>query len=175
MSLKKFAMIPVIIGVLAFCIQLLDQLLSPSMPPEGNVGFSWICFQSWAVYFFSGCNVKGGVKALIAYTIGVLASILIMLAGGAMSCSLGFFATPLAVGIVAFAAIFLERNDWTSLIPALFIGAGAFFAFMSYVPGATFGIASLTILVYCVIGLVFGYITVTLRTKYEEQVKRGKQ
>lgn len=175
MSLKKFAMIPVIIGVLAFCIQLIDQLLSPSMPPEGNIGFSWICFQSWAVYFFSGCNVKGGVKAFIAYAIGVLASILIMLAGGAMESSLGFFATPLAVGAIAFAALFLERNDWTSLIPALFIGAGAFFAFMSYVPGATFGIAGLTIMVYCTIGLVFGYITVVLRTKYEEHVKRGKR
>lgn len=174
MSLKKFAVIPVIIGVLAFFIQVLDQLLAPSMPPSPNVGFSWICFQSWAVYFFSGCTLKGGIKAFISYAIGIIASIAIMTMGGAMSSTLGFVAVPLAVGIIACAAIFLERNDWTSSIPALFIGAGAFFAFMNYVPGATFTNAGLTIMVYCLIGLVFGFVTVLLRTKYEEKVKSGK-
>ncbi len=171
MPLKKFVLIPVIIGILAFFIQVLDQLLSPVMPPAGNVGFSWICFQSWAVYFFSGCTVKGGIKAFISYAIGVIASILIMTMGGAMFPAIGFFAVPLAVGIIACAAIFLERNDWTSCIPALFIGAGAFFAFMNYVPGATFCNASLTIMVYCLIGLLFGFVTILLRSKYEEKVK----
>lgn len=170
MQLKKFVVIPVIIGVLAFAIQVLDQLLFASMPPEGNVGFSWICFQSWAVYFFAGCTVKGGVKAFIAYVIGIAASILIMTMGGALTSSLGFFAVPVAVGVVACAAIFLERNEWTALIPALFIGAGAFFAFMSYVPNATFCTAALTEIVYCLIGLVFGYITILLRSAYEKRV-----
>ena len=172
MSLKQFAVIPVIIGVLAFFIQVLDQVLSPYMPPS-NVGFSWICFQSWAVYFFSGCTLKGGVKAFISYAIGVVASIAIMTMGGALP-ALGFFAVPLAVGVIASAAIFLERNDWTSCIPALFIGAGAFFAFMSYVPGATFCNASFTIMIYCFIGLLFGFMTIYFRTKYEAKVK-GKQ
>ncbi|MDR2968778.1 MAG: DUF1097 domain-containing protein [Tannerellaceae bacterium] len=170
MSLKKFAVIPIIIGVLAFGIQVLDQLLSPFMPPA-NVGFSWICFQSWAVYFFAGCTPKGGLKAFISYGVGILASILIMEMGGAMSSSLGFFAVPLAVGIIACAAIFLERNEWTSSIPALFIGAGAFFAFMSYVPGASYTSAALTIMTYCVVGLVFGVVTILLRSKYEASVK----
>ncbi|MDR1161001.1 MAG: DUF1097 domain-containing protein [Tannerellaceae bacterium] len=171
MSLKQFAVIPIIIGVLAFGIQLLDQLLAPSMQPAVNKGFSWICFQSWAVYFFSGCTLKGGVKAFISYGLGIIASILIMLAGGAMTPCIGFFAVPLAVGVVACAAIFLERNEWTSCIPALFIGAGAFFAFMNYVDGATFTNASLTIMVYCFIGLLFGFLTVLLRSNYEKKVK----
>ena len=58
MTLKKFVLIPVIIGVLACLIQALDQLLYTSVPPEGNVGFSWISFQSWAVYFLAGCTVR---------------------------------------------------------------------------------------------------------------------
>lgn len=175
MSLKQFAIIPVIIGVLACGIQVLDQLLAPFMPPAGNVGFSWICFQSWAVYFFSGCTPKGGLKAFISYALGILVSILIMTMGDAMTPALGFFAVPVAVGIMACAAIFLERNDWTSCIPALFIGAGAFFAFMSYVPGATFAIATTTIMVYCFIGLFFGFITILLRSKYEEKVKEANE
>lgn len=172
MSLKKFVVIPLIIGVLAFFIQIVDQLLSPSMPPEGNVGFGWIAFQSWAVYFLAGCNVKGGIKAFISYGIGIIASILIMVLGGIFSTSLTFFGLPLAVGLIAFLAIFGERNEWTSLIPALFIGAGAFFGFMSYVPGATFGIAAFTIMVYCVIGLIFGFVTVALRSRYEAKVSK---
>ncbi|MDH6306370.1 hypothetical protein M2459_000357 [Parabacteroides sp. PF5-5] len=174
MSLKQFAVIPIIIGVLAFLIQVVDQLLAPMMPPATNVGFSWICFQSWAVYFFSGCTLKGGIKAFISYALGIIVSILIMTMGGAMSPILGFCAVPLAVGIMACAAIFLERNEWTSCIPALFIGAGAFFAFMNYVPGATFGNAAFTIMVYCFIGLLFGFITIFFRSKYEEKVKSGK-
>jgi hypothetical protein len=42
---------------------------------------------------------------------------------------------------------------------------------MNYVPGATFCNASLTIMVYCFIGLLFGFITVLLRSNYEKKVK----
>lgn len=171
MTLKKFVMIPAIIGVLAFLIQVLDQLLFASVPPEGNVGFSWIAFQSWAVYFLAGCTVRGGIKAFIAYAIGIAASIMIMLLGAAITPALGFFGVPLAVGAIAFCAIFCERIEWLSLVPALFIGAGAFFAFMSYVPNATFGTAALTEMIYCTIGLLFGYVTVTLRVAYEKKVE----
>lgn len=170
MSIQKFAIIPLIIGVLAFGIQLLDQLLSPVMPPLLNKGFSWICFQTWAVYFFSGSTLKGGIKALISYALGIMASVVIMKFGEGIIPFSGFFAVPLAVGIIAFAAIFLERNEWTSCIPALFIGAGAFFAFMNYVPGATFANAAFVIIVYCFIGLFFGFITTLLRSKYEKSV-----
>ena len=175
MTLKKFVLIPVIIGVLACLIQALDQLLYSSVPPEGNVGFRLISFQSWAVYFLAGCTVRGGIKAFIAYAIGIAASIVIMVIGGALTPALGFFAVPVAVGVIAFCAIFCERNEWLSLVPALFIGAGAFFAFMNYVPNATFCTAALTEMIYCTIGLLFGYITICLRTAYEKKVNAEKE
>lgn len=168
-ELRKFVMIPVMIGVLALFIQALDQWLSPMMQPTGNAGFSLISFQSWAVYFLAGCNIKGGIKAFLAYAVGIGASILIMLLGGALTPTLAFWAVPVAVGLIAFAVIFFEKVQWLSLIPALFIGAGAFFAFMSYVPGATFTNAAITELVYCAIGLVFGYVTIALRVAYEKR------
>lgn len=168
MSNKKFVVIPLIIGVLALLIQILDQLVSPLMPPSPNFGFSWIAFQAWAVYFLAGCNVKGGIKALIGYAVGITASILIMNMG-VWFAPLKFFSLPLAVGIVAFLLIFFEKTTWLNLIPSMFIGAGAYFAFMSYIPGATFTNAALTEMVYCVIGLIFGFITITLRTAYEKK------
>jgi len=168
-ELKKFVMIPVMIGVLALLIQAIDQWLSPIMQPSGNSGFSWISFQAWATYFLAGANVKGGIKTLLAYAAGIAGSIVIMLLGGALTPSLAFWGVPVAVGVIAFAVIFLEKVEWLSLIPALFIGAGAFFAFMSYVPGATFTNATITEIVYCAMGLVFGYITVSLRVAWENR------
>lgn len=170
-ELKRFIVIPIMIGILAFLIQVLDQWLSPLMQPQGNVGFSWISFQAWALYFLAGCNFKGGVKVFLAYVIGILGSILIMKLGGALTPTLGFWSVPAAVGIIAFMVIFFEKVEWLSLIPALFIGAGAFFAFMSYISGATFSNAAITELVYCAIGLLFGFVTVRLRSAYEKSVK----
>ena len=171
MSFKKFVVIPLIIAVLAFCIQLIDQVLSPVMSPKPNNGFCWIAFQAWAVYFLAGCTLKGGVRSLVGYVIGIGGSILIM--NLANVCSpLGFFSVALPVAVVACTLIFLERTAWWSdFIPAMFIGAGAFFAFMSYIPGATFVNAAITEFVYCILGLLFGFMTVTLRTAYEKRVK----
>jgi len=170
MSLKKFVIIPLIIAILAFLIQIVDQLVSPLMQPSPNNGFGWIAFQAWAVYFLAGCNIKGGIRALLGYGIGILASILIMKMSGIFAC-LAFFSVPLAVGLVAFSLIFFERTTWLNLIPAMFIGAGAYFGFMSYVSGATFLNAAITEMVYCIIGLTFGFITVVLRTIYEKYLK----
>ena len=168
-ELKKFVMIPVIIGILALLIIVTDQLLSPIMKPSPNNGFSWISFQAWAVYFFAGGNIKGGIKTFLAYAVGIGASILIMVLAGELSPALGFWSVPLAVGLIAFLVIFFEKVEWLSLIPALFIGAGAFFEFMNYVPGATFTNAAITELVYCAIGVLFGVITVNLRVAYEKR------
>lgn len=170
MSIKKFAIIPLIIGVLALLIQVVDQLLLSHVPPVGNSGFGWIAFQSWALYFLAGCDIKGGIKVLLGYIAGIAGSILIIKLGMAIP-SLGFFAFPVAVGVVAFAIIFLERTTWFSLVPAIFVGSGAFFAFMNYVPGATFGIAFTTEMIYCVIGLIFGVVTVKARGAYEASIK----
>ena len=171
MSLKKFVIIPLIIAVLAFLIQIIDQLLSPIMQPTPNNGFSWIAFQAWAVYFLAGCNIKGGIKALLGYGIGIFASILIMKIAGWFAC-FAFFSVPLAVGLIAFSLIFFERTNWLNLIPAMFIGAGAYFGFMNYISGATYLNATITEMVYCIIGLIFGVITIALRTIYEKFVNK---
>ena len=168
-ELKKFVMIPVIIGILAFLLIFIDQLLSPIMNPSPNNGFSWISFQAWAVYFFAGGNIKGGIKSFLAYALGIAASILIMLLAGGLAPVMGFWSVPVAVSIIAFVVIFFEKVEWLNLIPALFIGAGVFFAFMNYVPGATFSNAAITELVYCIIGLLLGFATVSLRVAYEKR------
>ncbi|BDD10231.1 hypothetical protein FUAX_26630 [Fulvitalea axinellae] len=174
MSFKKFIIIPLMVAALAFTIQALDQVLHSYVPPEGNLGFGWIAFQAWAMYFLAGCDLKGGVKTFLGYVMGILASIGIMTIGGQLG-DLGFWAFPVAVFIIVIPVMCLEKIQWLDFIPALFVGAGVFFAFMSYVPGATFTSATITELIYCVIGLFYGFMTVSLRGAYEAKVNAGQE
>jgi len=171
MKLSTFLPIAIFIGIQALLIQVVDQLLAPVMPPAGNAGFGWIAFQAWAMYFMAGCTPEGGAKALAGYGWGVIASILIMLLGGAFSGA-GFWAFPLALLILVPPVICLELAvSPLNFVPAVFIGAGVYFGFMTYIKGANFGNAALTELVYCLIGLVFGYVTVAFRGWYEAALK----
>jgi len=172
LKFSKFIWIPVIVAFLAFTIQIVDQVLHAYVPPVGNVGFGWIAFQAWAMYFLAGCDLKGGVKTLIGYVNGIIASILIMEFGAAFSGLFVFYGFPLAVFVVVIPVICLERVPWADFVPAVFVGAGVFFGFMSYVPGATYGLAATTELIYCVLGLVYGYMTILLRGAYEKSVQK---
>lgn len=169
MTAKKYLPIALFIGVQAFLIQIVDQLLHTAMPPTGNGGFGWIAFQAWAVYFLAGGTVKGGVRGLIGYVIGMVASIAI-LAGSGLVGTLGFFATPLVLLVLVPIILYLDiAPELFNLVPAVFIGAGVFFGFMTYVPGATFTAAFISEGVYCVIGLIFGWGTCTFRGWYEKK------
>ena len=84
MKFSKYIVGPIIVAVLATVMQIIDQLLAANTIVGSLLagGGSWIAFQAWACYFLGGCNVKGGVKAFIAYVIGIAASIAIMVLGG---------------------------------------------------------------------------------------------
>lgn len=172
MKFSQFIVIPVMVAFLAFTIQIVDQIVAPTMPVDGNVGFGWIAFIAWAMYFMAGCNVDGGKKTLFGYLSGIVASIAIMEFGGLFS-ALGFFAVPAAIFVVVIPCICLERVPPFDFVPALFVGAGTFFGFMSYVGGATYASAAFTEVVYCLIGLGYGWITIYLRSRYEYYVEHG--
>ncbi|GLO62736.1 hypothetical protein MACH09_32440 [Vibrio sp. MACH09] len=170
MKFQQFIVIPVIVAFLAFTIQILDQLLAGFMPVANNVGFGWIAFIAWAMYFMAGCTLEGGKKTVFGYISGIIASIAIMELGGAFS-GFGFFAFPFAIFVVVVPCICLERMPPFDFVPALFVGAGTFFGFMSYVSGATYVTATVTELIYCGIGILYGWMTVTLRGRYEAYIE----
>lgn len=180
MKFSKFIVIPVMIAALAAIVQIVDQLLQgcgSSAIFLADSGFGWLTFQAWAVYFFAGCTVKGGVQAFVAYVLGIVGSILIMVFGGWLASVgvPGFWAVPLSLLVLVIPVICLERVK--VMIPALFVGAGAFFAIMTFRPAAentTFWNAAGTELTYCILGLIMGWITVTLRGAYEKCVNKAK-
>ena len=174
MKFSQFIFIPVIVAFLAFTIQILDQLVAPFMPIVGNIGFGWIAFIAWAVYFMAGCSIEGAKKSFFGYIAGIIASIAIMEFGSALSF-LGTMAFPVAIFFIVIPCICLEKVPLFDFVPALFVGAGTFFGIMSYVGGATYVTATVTELIYCVIGLVYGLVTVTLRTRYESYINNPEQ
>ncbi len=166
MTAKKYLPIALFIGLQAAVLQAVDQSICASVMPL-VAGGGWISFQSWAMYFLAGCTPKNGLRALIGYVIGMAASIAIMVGGGALG-ALGFWAMPAILLILVPVILYLDiAPEMINLVPAVFVGAGVFFGVMSYVPGATFANAFTGELVYCVIGLVFGWMTITFRGWYE--------
>ncbi len=172
MKFSKFIVIPIMIAVLAAILQVIDQSI-PQLSFGEWGGFGWVSFQAWAMYFLSGCNVTGAIKTFIGYAVGCVASIaIIAFAGYLGGLGAGFWAVPLSLLILVVPVICLERVPWLDYVPAIFIGAGVFFGMMTYVQDATFCSAFGVEMLYCVIGLIFGYVTVKLRVAYEASVKK---
>ena len=90
-------------------------------------------------------------------------------AGGALG-ALGFWAMPVILLILVPIILYLDiAPEMVNFVPAVFVGAGVFFGVMSYIPGADFVNAFIGEGIYCVIGLLFGFITITFRGWYEKK------
>jgi hypothetical protein len=146
-------------ALLAFIIVCIDQLLKEYMPIGQKNGFTYIAFVAWAVYFFTGTG-KDGIRAAIGYVVGILFSIGIVKIAGLFAFT-PFFAVPIAVFIVVFVVLYLEKAPWVNYIPAMFVASGCFFGIINYVPGGdNFCHAATVEIIYGFIGLLFGWITV---------------
>ncbi|HEY3389633.1 MAG TPA: DUF1097 domain-containing protein [Prolixibacteraceae bacterium] len=173
MDFKKFIVIPVYIAILAAGFIVLDQLIKPYMPIADNKGFGWVTFQAWAMYFMAGCTVKGGARTFLGYVLGVLSAILIIELAGVLS-STGFWMVPLAVLVMVIPMCSMERaHSLIDFVPAIFVSSAVYFAFTQIYPAATTRTSmAITILVYCAIGMILGYITIRIRAAYEKLVAK---
>ena len=160
MKFIKFLPHAGIIAVLAGLLQYIDIKVPLIV--------AWIGFAAWACYFLAGCTIKGGAKVIGCWVAGVLASVLIIelgkwLTGVTGSPAAGF---PIAVGFIAFFVILFEKVPALNMIPAWFIGAACFFAFNPSPDMAGYKVSVPTVLLTCVLGQIFGVVTVFLRTQY---------
>ena len=151
-------------------------LLNGFIPELAGADAIWIAFQAWAVYFLAGCTLISGIRALIGYATGIAASIAIIELMGAPGISSipnvsGMnIAMALAVFIVVVPAIMTEKLK--NMVPALFIGSGAFFGLSGLMDGAEHLAVARAELVYCAVGLLFGFITVFWRGWYEATLNK---
>jgi len=176
MNFSKFMVIPVFIAIQAFGL----MLIAPYAKTLGEGAESlatWITFQAWAMYFLAGCSIKMALKVLAGYAGGIVASIAIFELGDALAGNAGlggYWGYALAVLIVVVPVIAMERVPGFNFIPSWFIGAGVFFAFMGLKGlehnATVYTSVAVPELAACVVGLVFGWVTVTFRVWYEKRV-----
>ncbi len=180
MKFSKLLVVAFFIAFLAFTIQCVDQLLHPYCKPAGNGGFAWVSFQAWALYFLAGGTLLGGVRSLLGYVSGIVASVAILELAGkigtVMPANASFFVVPAAIFVVVVPVILMEKLPMLLLdfVPAIFVGAGVFFGFMGYVMPAGSGFqgyvdAGTTIMIYCALGLLYGWMTVAFRSRVAKE------
>jgi hypothetical protein len=179
------------VAVIAAAVQVVDQLFVNKLKGIGplKAGGGWIAFQAWALYFLifymSGCisanegpsPFKVIAQGWLGYLVGIIAAVLIFEFGAALGKvgKLAFWAMPISLFVLCIPALFWGIADNSlGVNPALFMWAAVFFALMSYlpqVPGAfkegaskwtNYGQAAFGELVYCLIGLPCGYLTLVM-------------
>jgi len=169
LTFKQYFPITVMIAIIAFFLMLLDLLFAKVIfAGEGATNYFvvWVAFQAWAMYFLGGCTYEGGVKVVLGYLGGVLASIAILELSGVLSF-LSVMAVPVAVLIVVVPVICADRVPWFNFVPAWFVGAGAFFGLKVHVGVPSYMDAAIMTLLSCIVGCLFGVVTILGRTKYE--------
>jgi hypothetical protein len=183
MPFRKFFVIPLFIAFQAFTMMVLTPYVPLTGKALGGPGLiTWISFQAWAVYFLAGCTPKMGVKSLVGYLGGILASVAIFELAAVFS-GLNSATTPwglyIAVFVVVVGVICCQKVPGIDFVPSYFIGAGVFFALMTYLKKpeeagrfAWYAQIAIPELVACAAGLVYGWITVVFQTWYEAKVKK---
>lgn len=177
MPFSKFIVFPIFVALQAAIMMLITPWIK--IGPESIQGpalITWISFQSWAMYFLGGCTLKMAGKTIIGYACGIIASVAIFTLGGFFAKSMsmgGYWGTALAVFIIVIPIMCAEKVELLNFIPAWFMGAAVFFALSwMHKPSSIPGYIEIAIpeMIACVVGLVFGYITVSFRTWYESKV-----
>jgi hypothetical protein len=160
MKMIKFLPHAGIIAILAGLMQFMDIKIA--------MFSAWVGFAAWACYFLNGCTVKGGAKVISCWGAGVVASVMIIELGKFLTEAMGGNAQvgfPIAVAIIAFFVILFEKVPALDFIPGWFVGAACFFGYNTIAEG-NYAISVPAILVSCVVGQVFGFVAVYLRTAY---------
>ena len=175
MPFHKFIVFPIFVAFQAAIMMVITPHIK--IGPESIGGpalITWISFQSWAMYFLGGCTLKMAGKTIIGYAGGIIASIAIFTINGFLSKSMpGSVSLPLTVFIVVIPIMCAEKVRFLDFIPAWFMGAAVFFA-LQFMSGAgtmpQYAAIAIPEMIACVVGLAFGYCTVSFRTWYEKKV-----
>lgn len=150
MSFTKFLPVALIVAALAFIWMFVSARLE-LLP--------WVAFITWAGYFLSGMDIKGGIHLVISFTLGVIFGMAIVAVGTQLGPSLGEWAFPVVVAVAAFMILLLELVPWFDLAPGYFLGAAAFFAAGATADWATFRV----VMIPGLLGLALGFVTAYLR------------
>lgn len=175
MNKSRFFIFALYVGAQSFLLQLADQLIGRSLVTGGHSGFVFIAFQGWALYFLLGSTLKGALTGLCGYVMGILFSV-IMIALSSVLSGLGVLTVPVAALIVVPVMMYFEfAPKYISNVATFFVGAGAFYGILNYVADIHMPEAAGIVLLYCVLGLASGWMTILFRNWYERKLHLKEQ
>ena len=158
----KYLKMPVIVGIIASVIYIIDAFLGDALVAGGS--FMWVAFVSWTIFY--GVSLTDRIKALIGNVIGFLFGLL-------MFHSSSFFPGSIfGISIAGLLFVFLAngammffphlKKFWLDSISGIFMGVFLTFSglgvalYPTTVANALLQIE--TILIYSAFGLVAGYL-----------------
>ncbi|SHE35097.1 Protein of unknown function [Mariniphaga anaerophila] len=179
----KFMGFPAFVGLQAMLLLIIAPFVPFTPEAMGKGLLVWSAFQAWAMYFMGGCTIKMAIKTMVGYIGGIIASVILIELGGlfgSLNTSAVAWGGVVAVSFVAFLIIPADRVPAINFLPSYFIGSGAYFAIITYVQApVTVGAYSwyfqvaVPLLVSAVLGLVFGWATVTFKLWFDAKLAKG--
>lgn len=158
----KYLKMPLIVGVIASCIYILDHFLGNALVDGSS--FMWVAFVSWTIFY--GVSFNERIKALIGNIIGFLFGLLMFHSSSFFSGSLlGISISGLLFVFLANGAMMLFPNFkklWIDSISGIFMGVFLTFSglgvslYPSTVSNALLQLC--IILIYSLIGLIAGLL-----------------
>lgn len=158
----KYIKMPLIVGIIAVCIYIIDNFLGKALVNGGS--FMWVAFVSWTIFY--GVSTKERVQALIGNVIGFLFGVLMFqssnfFSGSVLGISIsGLLFVFLANGAMMFFVNF--KKVWLHSISGIFMGVFLTFSgvgvnlYPTTVSNAFLQLG--IILIYSTLGLIAGFL-----------------
>ena len=158
------------IGIIAGLLVLIDGILVNLMGWSGS--FVWVSFFSWTVFF--GATTDERVRAIPGYIIGFLLAVLIMRLGTFLNTLFDWtifkvaISSIIATALINYVCIYFEKlkKIYLNSISGIFVGIGLTFSSLGVGLKPDTISNSITmlliILIYSILGLLSGYITIKI-------------
>lgn len=166
MTFKKFLPVSLMVAVFAAVYIIVGQKLNIAL---------WVPFISWPLYFIAGSKPSRLHKEIFALAGGIIFGFLTIFVSGVLTPSLGTYALPATVFIVAFLIVMLELTDWFELAPAYFFAFAGYFAYVfggfagKMSTSTDYAMAMIPFFILLLVGLGLGLVTAFLRKKILEK------
>lgn len=158
----KYLKMPLIVGIIASCIYVIDNFLGNALVKGGS--FMWVAFVSWTIFY--GVSFSERIKALIGNIVGFLFGLLMFHSSSFFNGSIlgisisGLLFVFLANGAMMFFPHF--KKVWLNSISGIFMGVFITFSglgvslYPSTVSNSFLQLG--IILIYSTLGLIAGFL-----------------
>ena len=167
MSFNRLFWSSVVIGILGGIVMLVTNIMQMHGFVATEAGLTFVSFIAWSCYFFSGATPGNAIISWLSFIVGIVCAIFIFLLTDVMAgmgLDVMHLALPIAVMIGIVPMCLAERLPFGNRVPSVYLGAATYFGMMGIPAVAANGFLMVAVaeLVYAVIGLFAGFLTIKI-------------